>query len=835
LADPANWPEGSPQRVRIEAFNAKAEIVVDQVFDNLDDTLTIAPGLEEPIFVSDAEADADGPGGLQSQRNEVVTAVGGLLLFSSDYRNFEDVGIPIFNFFPDYFGAHADGTPASAEGVGILHTPRDNLTTINALTSTDATGLLASEGWAKGMEFCSQVEAWYMLQPEMAGTQTATSDVVAYFEALPNEAIQNQNVSFDASGTYQYADAAARTLQPDSALTYSWDFGDGTTGSGKIVQHAYAEIGRYEAKLTVTGVGSTDTMTIPVTVVGSNFAGPFLHAIDQADAADGDFGLSWDFTATRDGFSHFRVEESTDFQVLFQDDAENIDLNWTVTPGTNPRLERWQHSDSDTPKFRGNQKRSGLRSFWTGVSPQHFNPGVQNDSSLVTLKEPITVPSTGDAQLSYWSIFQNEGDDQGRVEVALTDGTTPPGELDWQAVDVIQAVNTALGQEDPAICDPSRPDEVLAQGFENRRVSLTGFRGKQILIRFHYRLGPDNRALSQPCGWYVEDIQLHSGTFASIGTTTEQTFQVTGRENGTYGYRVLGVYTDGVATAASNVETAQVTHANRPDLVVSNITAANNKNVREGQKVTITATVTNQGNDNAGSSKTEFLLDGTTVLGLVTTDPIGADQSRNVSVQWDTRNVKGQHQIKVTADRNNEVTERVEANNSAVLNVTVQGNKVKNSSFQQANESGSGPSNWQRSESNAGTTSWSDNGTDGSKAASMSGTGGNAALAGSPTWTSDPIAVTAGETLDLVVSVKAEGASSPASAGLAYLGAMGQVLDTVKLITAPLTTQGFATLEKTVTIPAGVAEVKVVLSGFAPTDLSTAGTVTFDDVGLYGG
>jgi hypothetical protein len=30
-----------------------------------------------------------------------------------------------------------------------------------------------------------------------------------------------------------------------------------------------------------------------------------------------------------------------------------------------------------------------------------------------------------------------------------------------------------------------------------------------------------------------------------------------------------------------------------------------------------------------------------------------------------------------------------------------------------------------------------------------------------------------------------------------------------------------------------VAEVKVVLTGFAPTDTRTAGTVTFDDVGLY--
>jgi hypothetical protein len=36
-----------------------------------------------------------------------------------------------------------------------------------------------------------------------------------------------------------------------------------------------------------------------------------------------------------------------------------------------------------------------------------------------------------------------------------------------------------------------------------------------------------------------------------------------------------------------------------------------------------------------------------------------------------------------------------------------------------------------------------------------------------------------------------------------------------------------------VTIPPLVTQVRVVLTGFAPTDLTTRGTVTFDDVGVY--
>jgi hypothetical protein len=277
-----------------------------------------------------------------------------------------------------------------------------------------------------------------------------------------------------------------------------------------------------------------------------------------------------------------------------------------------------------------------------------------------------------------------------------------------------------------------------------------------------------------------------------------------------------------------------VNAAQQPDLVVTNITAGNNKGAREGQKVTVTATITNEGDAGAGPSQTEFLLDGTMVLGLVDTATVAAGGSTQVSVQWDTRDTKGEHTIKVTADKGTAVTESEEGNNSATLTVTVQGNRVKNGSFQQENAAGTGPASWSGSDTDAGTTSWSDEGIDGSKGASAHGTGGNAALAGSPTWTSEPVVVSAGGSLTLVVSVNSRDASSAPSAGHAYLGAAGNVLETVTLVTAPLTTIGFETFERTVDIPAGVVEVRVVLNAFAPTDIGAFGSVTFDNIGLYG-
>jgi hypothetical protein len=271
----------------------------------------------------------------------------------------------------------------------------------------------------------------------------------------------------------------------------------------------------------------------------------------------------------------------------------------------------------------------------------------------------------------------------------------------------------------------------------------------------------------------------------------------------------------------------------QPDLRVTALTTTGNR-AREGDKVTVTATVTNTGDGSAGASQTEFRLDDTTILGRVATGTLNAGASVDVSVQWDTRSIKGSHVLHATADATLAVAESNENNNTSSLNVEVKGNKVKNGSFEQGNSAGDGPDGWSGSSTGAGSATWSEGGSDGGKSAGATGNGGNAATSGSPSWTSDPIAVTPGEALAFVVSVSSVNASSAATAGLVYLGAAGNVLSTVNLITAPLTTAGFAKLEQAVTIPAGVTQVRVKLVGFSPADLRTSGTVRFDEVGLFG-
>jgi immune inhibitor A len=504
--------------------------------------------------------------------------------------------------------------------------------------------------------------------------------------------------------------------------------------------------------------------------------------------------------------SKYVIQESTIFDESINDDAESgLAADW-MSETTGVGALGWTTS--------GNKKRSGAQSFW-GTAPE----GTVDTASILRFNEPIELPTAGRTLLTFWDWHINESDDSVNVDVREAG---PAG--NWTTV--FSSGRSALPDE----AGPSFATEPMSE----RKVDLAAWKGKTIELRFRFQAGSANRPGSTPFGWYVDDIRLVTEDWSEIAEVpgTQTSYTVNKTAGGTFFYRVAALYTPFALGPWSNVASAEARVA--ADLVVANIEAKNTKGVREGDKVTITATIRNVGSIGAGASKTEFLLDGARVLGLVDTPTIPAGGSARVSVLWDTRGVKGTHTIRATADRTDAVVEDSDANNAGTLTVTVQGNKVTNGSFEQSSASGTGPAAWSGSSTGAGSASTtSDGGTGGSQAVTISGNGGNAALSGSPSWSSEPIAVQAGEALDVVASVKADGLSSAAGVNLVYLGAAGEVLKTAAALTTPLTTSGFARLEQTVTIPAGVTQIRVVLTGFAPSDLATRGTVTFDDVGVF--
>lgn len=73
-----------------------------------------------------------------------------------------------------------------------------------------------------------------------------------------NNGFVNQTIVFDASGS----------IDPDGIIiSYIWDFGDGTTGTGKTLDHSYTKPGIYLITLTVTdNTGNTFIKIIQVTI-----------------------------------------------------------------------------------------------------------------------------------------------------------------------------------------------------------------------------------------------------------------------------------------------------------------------------------------------------------------------------------------------------------------------------------------------------------------------------------------------------------------------------------------------------------------------------------------
>ena len=148
--------------------------------------------------------------------------------------------------------------------------------TFDASASTDTDGTVAGYSWdfgdgtsgtGKNATHTYAAAGTYpvtlTVTDDDGTTATTTKDVTAVANLAPTPA-------FDVSVTDLKAtfDASASTDTDGTVAGYSWDFGDGTSGTGKNATHTYAAAGTYPVTLTVTDDdGTTATTTKDVTAV----------------------------------------------------------------------------------------------------------------------------------------------------------------------------------------------------------------------------------------------------------------------------------------------------------------------------------------------------------------------------------------------------------------------------------------------------------------------------------------------------------------------------------------------------------------------------------------
>lgn len=98
--------------------------------------------------------------------------------------------------------------------------------------------------------------------PTPTGSNQTYQDPVADFFPSKTSPYTNESVTLDAS----------KSFDPEGgALTYAWNFGDGSTGSGKVVEHTYAKPGVVRIVLNVTSdkTARSNEAPIALTIIDS--------------------------------------------------------------------------------------------------------------------------------------------------------------------------------------------------------------------------------------------------------------------------------------------------------------------------------------------------------------------------------------------------------------------------------------------------------------------------------------------------------------------------------------------------------------------------------------
>jgi PKD repeat protein len=92
------------------------------------------------------------------------------------------------------------------------------------------------------------------------GVISPSDPAVPDFTITPEEPVQGADATFNASDP----------LLDAILVVYRWNFGDGSTASGRVVKHRFGDPGNYPVTLTVTDAdGNTDSRSKTVTVVPS--------------------------------------------------------------------------------------------------------------------------------------------------------------------------------------------------------------------------------------------------------------------------------------------------------------------------------------------------------------------------------------------------------------------------------------------------------------------------------------------------------------------------------------------------------------------------------------
>jgi hypothetical protein len=276
---------------------------------------------------------------------------------------------------------------------------------------------------------------------------------------------------------------------------------------------------------------------------------------DQSEGLDrdGKYKLSWTYPALPvEQPCGYEIEESNPSGSIFSDDAEE-----QLTGGSNSK---WTSNGDWISTVHPGTQTNGYTVVYT-----------VDQNSPLTMVNPVTIPAGHGARLTFQSYEDIEKDfDFGFVEVSADGGP-------------FETLATYTGQFSG-----------------EREVDLSAYSGQNITVRF--RLTSDIITLTGELGWFIDDINIEASNWTQIATTTATSYDVIGRGNGIYLYRINGVFGDcasgGTAGDYSNVQ--QITVELGPPTFAPTASFTANPNPAEaGQSITFDASASHD-NDTSG-------------------------------------------------------------------------------------------------------------------------------------------------------------------------------------------------------------------------------------------
>jgi len=171
-------------------------------------------------------------------------------LGSSDQIPFTLAGLPCATFL----GNFSYYTPNPPPGSYPYDQPEDTIQLMN--TYADGSSQ-KSNALAMALGLPGMLTGWMLNQPDILGQAASDQRPVAAISDI-GQAVAGQRITLDARASFDPA---------GNALTYGWDFGDGTRASSIAVTHTYKTTGNYTLKLTVSSSQTSRTVVKSINVV----------------------------------------------------------------------------------------------------------------------------------------------------------------------------------------------------------------------------------------------------------------------------------------------------------------------------------------------------------------------------------------------------------------------------------------------------------------------------------------------------------------------------------------------------------------------------------------